>query len=434
MSVQKFQYKIKAIEFGLDAKNREPTAFVHGSLTQALVGWPFTLELELGNDGVWQRRIITANSDGPLGQLLNKNEVADKITSHSSNILKTVNMWPDAQEEAGAKMSSNQEVIPANVDDVTIVSFRSGMLGLPSPDWCSMWDKIFSRLEADPFLQVLGFSADQIREALENVSRGFTHDWVKARYKEAGYSGMGDKFEDNTVKGWFPATHLARIAVGAICRDPGLHYLVELGMALGDLEGFDGFARLTAQLARSPGSLHHLCVAAELHRRGLLAGLEPETGSGSDRNDLLISDGEQVLQVEVKEFSSQRPFKQLIGEIDKKVGRLPTQITEPVVFHVAFNDSAGDEANVGEFRKAFLADLDHYKTKIPNKISAIVVTDRFVNSKGGHVRRENLAILTNPDAVIKVDEQVLHRIFQDSELEHFYPHYHVGTGQGFSFG
>lgn len=435
MSIQNFQYEIKVIEFGLSAKHQEATAFVRGIIKQNLIGWPFTLELELGEGGVWKKRKIYPNSDGPLGQVLRQNAViADKIASHSINIMKTINMWPSAQEESGAKISTNQEVIPAEVNDVTMVSFRSGMLGLPSPHWDCMWERIFCRLDSDPFIQVPGFSTEQVREALENVSRVFTQEWVQARYKEAGYSGMGDAFEDNTAKGWFPATHLARLAVGAICRDPGLHYLVELGLALSDLKEFEGFERLTAQLARSPGTLHHLCVAAELHRRGLLQGLEPKTGSGSDRDDLLISDGDLLLQVEVKEFSSKRPFKQLIGQIEKKVEKLPKEIDRPIVFHVAFDDSADSEQNVGEFRKAFLAELESYKPKIPNKISAIVVTDRFVNSKGGHVKRENIAVITNPQAMVTVTEHLLHWVFQDSEHEHFYPHFSVGSGQGFTFG
>ena len=50
---------------------------------------------------------------------------------------------------------------------------------------------------------------------------------------------------------WFPAYHLARTALGAICIDPGWNYLVEIGLSLSELTGFNGLQKLEQQLAAS---------------------------------------------------------------------------------------------------------------------------------------------------------------------------------------
>jgi hypothetical protein len=332
-------------------------------------------------------------------------------------------MWPSEQNDRSAKISVNERVIPKDVRDSVLVSFRSNILTVPSANWQHLWDHIERRVDADPYFEVLGFDRITIQRVLPSIREIFPNDWARARYTAAGHTGMADQFEPNT-NGWFPAYHLARTAHGAICRDPGWNYMIEIGLALEELREFDGIDRLKRQLTKHPGTQHHVCLAADLHKSGVLIGLEPPTGVGSASNDLLVGLREIVFQVEVKEFTSIKPAKQLKKEIADKVRKLPQRPEQPVVFHVVLNEK-------GFFDKKreddFLTAITELQDSLPDQISAVVAGKRFVDSKGGRVKRDIERIVTNTTAIAPIDEQDLRVVFKANYVDVEYPLYGIGS-------
>ena len=297
-----------------------------------------------------------------------------------------------------------------------------------STNWKHHWDFIEQRVKADPFFEVLGFDKETVQRVLPLIKEIFPTDWVRARYKSAGHSGMADQFEQGP-EGWFPAYHLARTAHGAICRDPGWNYLIEIGLALEVLCDFEGVDRLKRQLTKSPGTQHHVCLAADLHERGLLIGLVSPTGVGAASNDLLAGSGENIFQIEVKEFTSQNPAKQLQREITDKVRKLPQRPEQPVVFHVVLSEK-------GVFEKAkedqFFDAVSNIQDSLPDKVSAVIAGKRFLDSKGGRIKRDIERVVTNPSAINPIEEEYLREVFKANYGEVAYPIY--GIGSFFLFG
>jgi len=217
---------------------------------------------------------------------------------------------------------------------------------------------------------------------------------------------------------WFPASHLARTALGAICIDPAWNYLVEIASAIKYLKKFPQLDRLKRQLTKSPGTQHHLCLAAELHRRGYLVGLEPSTGVGAASNDLLVEYAGRRYAIEVKEFVAKDPGASLKKEIIKKVSQLPKNPSQATIFHVVLRERGPLAPNKED---AFSGDIEALQTELDPKISAIVFGRRFVDSAGGRVKRDTLRIVLNPSAVIQAVEEDLSVLFSKNYSDISYP-------------
>ncbi|MDR4485706.1 MAG: hypothetical protein R3B95_21360 [Nitrospirales bacterium] len=419
--------EIKGLRFDKYGEDNLTVAIGWGDATVNGVVWKFELILQPTVDGEWQSvRLNWADITRP--PILGEKQFIQELVNCAARLLCTINMWPGEQTEGGASLTLNQKVIPEDVRNRVLVSFRPDILKVPSVKWDLLWEYIEQRVEADPLFEVLGFERETLQRILPLLKQIFPNDWVRARYKSAGNSGMADQFEAGS-EGWFPAYHLARTAHGAICRDPGWNYLVEIGLALEVLREFEGLDRLKRQLTKSSGTQHHVCLPADLHERGLLRGLEPQTGIGAATNDLLVGTGENIFQIEVKEFTSENPARQLQREIADKVNKLPQKPRQPVVFHVVRNEQGLSEK---AHEDSFLDAIKEVQGALPDKISAVVAGKRFVDSTGGRIKRSIDLIVTNPTAISPIEKEYLRVVFEANYHDIKYPIYGIGTF--FSFG
>ena len=405
-------------------RNVESTLELIGNLYDANSNYQFNLLMTPLEDGEWKFERLHFN---PQPENLIGKDVAQSLINKAATLVKTINMWSGEQSESGAKVFMNEKRLPDDAQMSNAISFRSGLLDLPVDHWSEIWDRIDSRVLMDDFFRVHGFSQEEVLSAIEELKLVFPSDWVKARYAAAKSTGnppkLGDVFSQEE-KSWFPAYHLARTALGAICVDPGWNYLVEIGLSIQELEGFDGVELLKRKLTSSSGTQHHLCLAAELYKRGFLIGLEPPTGAGSATNDLSVLVNENHYAIEVKELTSGKPFERILKLIKEKSRKTPETPSNPVVFHVVLREEEIDDVRK---EKEFLDRLQTEELTLPKNISAIVVGSRFVDAMGGRVKRRTNNIILNSEAKLKASLDDLNILFENNYSDVIYPCYGIGT-------
>src|SRR5690606_10623780 len=161
----------------------------------------------------------------------------------------------------------------ADAESPHCVFLRPRLARLPGPAWSTLWDRISLKMGGDPAFAVSGFSNEQVERAFGRLRDIYTPDWLEGVFREAlGQSAdMNTEFPHEASAAWFPAFQLSRLANGVICRDPALNALVDLGLALEELEGFTGLDALRARLAEQPQLHHQACLAAEFFRKGCLS-------------------------------------------------------------------------------------------------------------------------------------------------------------------
>lgn len=382
----------------------------------------FGLALAPIADGHWQLKDWKATGDTAI--LLSDGKVLQALVNKVGKLLNAVNIWPgESTCEGGARLMLNEKLAPTEVGEDVVISFRPNMLSLVASNWKDLWILIEGRLEGDRFFRVHGFSEADTRVAFCHLRQIFPGDWVRAKYKRARGGGGVPLLSANIPQkadSWFPAVVLARTALGAICIDPGWNYLVEIGLSIQELQGYDGLDKLKGQIARSSGSQHHLCLAAELHRRGYLVSLDPTTGSGGATNDIRAKVGDNEYDIEVKEFSSEEPGDRLAREVEDKCGKMPKRPTRPVVFHAVLVERDGfDPAK----EKRFFNEVVALRGIIPDKISAIVAGRRFVDSAGGRAKRDAEHIVLNPKALAPSNRADLETLFCRNYESIKYPMY-----------
>lgn len=425
------RYKINEIRFGVCEAENMSCAFVDGKLKSPNGKQHFRATIVPENDGKWTlKRLSIGKETAPLH--LNQ-DLAQGLVNASERLLRTINTWPGEQTSGGAKMNMNEIIAPEEVRDQVFISFRSNMLGVPCNNWLELWPMIEGRHQADPYFKVQGFNSDEIQRSIRHLKTVFPAGWVKARYRKAGFSMsklvMGAELPLES-ESWFPAYHLARTALGAICIDPGWNYLLEIGLSIEELQDFEGTQKLTKQLAKSPGTQHHFCLAAELFRRGLLIGLEPPTGTGSASNDLLVRINDREYEIEVKEFSSANPIRRLQKELDEKIKKMPPKPNRPLIFHVVLADKIPYDK---ETEDGFFKALTDSQIKLSPVISAVVGGRRFVDANGGRIKRDSPFKMINPDAILKSHLDDLDALFKANYKNLKYPLSGIGNN-GFSFG
>lgn len=424
-------YEFHNIRFAAAQGRKDGVALANGWLSAAGTGGRFGLTLSPMTDGQWE--LVEKKCDDGASMLLHRADVLQQLVNKAATLLTTINVWPAEGDESsfGTRLSLNQQMVPSAFADRVFISFRPDMLFLPMNEWADVWGLIESRIIGDPHFRVHGFTLDEVKQAIISLKQIFPAAWVAARYKQKYTKPkMADDLRQD-AEGWFPAYHLARTALGAICIDPAWNYLVEIGLSIRELENFTGLKRLTQQISRSPGTQHHLCLAAELFRRGHLLALEPRTGSGQATNDLLVACGERQYEIEVKEFASSDPTRQLTKEIAKKCRNLPEHPERPIVFHTVLMER-------GIFEKAkedlFFNALKEQARNIPRKISAIVAGRRFVDSAGGRVKRDAEIQILNPAALLPSNADDLATLFTKNYSSVRYPLSGIGSFFGFSLG
>ena len=414
--------EILDVRFAVFAATSEHCTEVLGRARVGSFKSHFTMTIVPRPDGEWAVRNIRWNRSSVPTEL-ESDDLAKELVNRAARLLDTINMWPAEQVSAGARVSINQRVIPAEHADRTIVSSRHNLLSLRNTAWPQLWERIERRLQYDPYFEVVGFDRATVRAALPYLKQVFSGEWVKARYRQAGLVELGSAL-DPQDEGFSPAYHLARTALGAICRDPGWNYLVEIGLALSRLEEVDGVQRLRDQLARSPGAQHHICLAAEMKKRGHLLGLEPFSGSGAARCDLLLSQNARTYQVELKEFSSRNPLQKLRTELNAKTRKLPESPNFPIVFHVVFRETGADDVQI---EQRFFKEVSQIVDEMPPKISAVVTGRRFVDSRGGPVKRDSDSVIFNDRSIIPAVEDDLRNLFRPNYDRAEMPYYGLAS-------
>ena len=360
-------------------------------------GHRFAMKLSMLESGEWKLESLAWEKAPP--PLFESIELYQKLTNKAAQLLYPVHIWPGEQGESGGKVVANQKIPPPDERENVCLAWRPDVLAVSAVQWDQIWKRIEDRVRADPCFWVQGMSDNQVLEALGELRQIFPHECVSARFRDvAGPSaGPGAPFPQNHPA-WFPASHIARTAVGALCVDPAWNYLVEIGQARRQLRGVPGLDRVDRQLARSAGCRHQLCMAAQLHQRGVLLEIEPNSGSG--HNDLAVRGSSQVYEVEVKELTTAEPAERLKHEIDIKARKVPAQPARAVVMHVVLADGEG---HPGTLEANFVQTAGSLGPDLPARISALVIGRCFVDSTGGTVKRDTVSIVLNPNAVRRID-------------------------------
>ncbi len=423
-------YEFQSIRFDVAGQDIG-VALTNGKIGLAGIDAPFGIAITPVADGEWglveARCAMNVRADTgiqvpPAANYLQDPKILKALVDRAATLLKTINAWPeDVESNRAARLVLNEKLAPSDVADRVIISFRPKMLYLPMASWDSTWPLIEGRVKADTYFRVNGFSREEVEEAIEPLREIFSGPWVRARYREA----LKEKEEPTMAadfppgsRHWFPAYHLARTALGAICIDPGWNYLVEIGLSIRDLHGFKDLHKLTRHLAKSPGTQHHLCLAGELLRRDYLIELEPQG------NDLLVTRGKQMYEIEVKEFSSQSPTRRLSRLIERKSNRLSKSPERPVVFHAVLIENGVFEKGKEE---KFFREVMGLVEFLPSNISAVVAGRRFVDSAGGRVKRDAEVIVLNPAAFAPSSKEDLAAIFARNYKTIQYPIFGIGS-------
>jgi len=417
-------YEFQSIRFANDANTKAGLAYTNGRVSSAGIDGQFGLALAPMDDGEW--KLKETRYIGNFAELLGRKEVLQELLNKAALLLKTINVWAESPISGdGAQLFVNEQLAPGRISGRVMISFRPDMLSLPMAQWDDMWPLIESRVTNDPYFRVHGFTSDEVQRAVQALKHIFPGAWVRKRYtRDDGAKPTMAADLPQSAEHWFPANHLARSALGAICIDPGWNYLTEIGLSILELQAFPGLRRLKNQVSRSPGTQHHLCLAAELFRRGYLLALEPKTGAGGATNDLLVKCGDHQYEIEVKEFSSTNPAKALAKEIEAKCKNLPEDLQRPVVFHAVLLER-------GRFERAkedlFFEAVRELAPNISRKISAVVAGRRFVDASGGRVKRDAEVRILNPKASVPSNEEDLAALFAKNYDAIQYPVFGIGN-------
>ena len=385
----------------------------------------FYLQLSPSADGSWHK----TGGYLPFDFLFLRDDPGfwNPVIKAANQVLMTTNTWTVSSEGAGAQVAMNQQLAPPEVREKVHFSARLDALDLPDDEWTTLWGRIESRAKFDPHFRIAGFEQSDTLIAISKLRHVFEFKWVRNRYREV----VG---KDETLwlshqlprdaRGWFPAFHLARTALGALCVDPAWNYLINIGIAIAKLEKFPRAGRLIKELPHNPGSQHNLCMAAEFLDMGVLVGLEVPTGVGDASNDLLVKFKGREYAVEVKEFLSSKPVRNLLSEIAEKVEKLPPVPDMPVIFHVIIAESDGTRVRMEE---DFFNSIAALTDDLPPQISGIIAGTRFVDAAGGPVKRDTRVIALNPNALRRSEMGDLESIFAKNFDDLTYPHYGVAS-------
>lgn len=201
------QYEIREIGFDQFGDDQVAVAVARGKAAVLNHHYEFEMVVSPIEDGQWRLVHMGWRSLPPT--VLGNEEFLRSLVNRLARCLDTINMWPTEQGDGAAQLALNEKVIPPEVDDRVIVSFRSSILNIPTPPWVRMWEFIERRVKYDHQFKILGFDDEVVLRVVPVLRRIFSNEWVEARYRAAGFQGMGDPLEhyDN---GWGSAGVLFR--------------------------------------------------------------------------------------------------------------------------------------------------------------------------------------------------------------------------------
>ncbi|MDT8396990.1 MAG: SEC-C domain-containing protein [Pseudomonadales bacterium] len=397
-------YRFTSIVFTPELSSGTTRLVVNGSLFIGSVECLFLMILEPLDGGNWRIQQFGWKNNKPKrfnAEALGKTLIEGVLSSLQALTVKAEVDTTQALSQASAvKWIQQHDAGPCTP---YTVSYRPRLLQIISPDWSTLWDRIETRLDADPQLEVSGFSPQTVKNALASLRPVFGHEWVEAVYQRAlgkKEALMNAALTPEVSPDWFPAFHLAVLANGVLCSDPALHYLVDLGLAIATLESFKGRQALLDQVKRTPALHHQLCLAAELHVRKLAA-------NADEAGNIIASLKQQEYLIHTFAVDGAALAENLKTQLAKAADNAGASKI-PLVAHIILERNSWYDP---EHDTQTLALMDSLASELPASISAVVLGRRFIDANGGHVKRQTQKILVNKQAAVPVDIADLAELF-----------------------
>ena len=357
----------------------------------------------------------------PVGQSLFDFRNIQSVCTRVLDGFRILWMQPVTGENvSGATVRVGHTFMDAEQAQASFAIFRGDILTFYRLDWPHLWSAIENRFSHDPEFWVNGFTRQDAVRAVTTLKAVFPWAWTSKRYRNTAKNpstvGMWDEMQADQG---FPAYLFARTAIGCICKDPGWNYLITLAQSCSSLKSYPKGLSFLKRITRNPGDIHHANFAGYLYQRGMLAEIEPSTGSGNATNDLSAKIGEAIIDIEIKSLTSDEPARQLEQEILDKCRKLPSLPKRPIVFFALLVE----KSSTGE-AKTQQQQLDTITTSLMTNsagISAIIVGRMFIDSAGGPIKWNFEKFLINEQALHRVDKPLLRQIFKPNWERICYP-------------
>jgi hypothetical protein len=322
--------------------------------------------------------------------------------------------------EGGAQLRVGHTLMTEEQGCNAFSILRSDILGLYRLDWPKLWPAIENRLMHDPEFWVSGFTRQDAVDAATILKSVFPWEWVRRRYRDSAKKptevGMWDVMQADQG---FPAYLLARTAIGCVCKDPGWNYLITLAKSCKLLKGFPKGSSLLQRIAKEPGHIHQANFSEFLLQRGLLAAVEPTTGSGNAKHDMTVRAGDLALDIEMKALTSSDPARQVTREIADKCRKIPSSLPRPLVFFVLLVETSITSNH--QSRPDQLNSINSDVFGQTTGVSCVVVGRIFVDSAGGPIKWGFDKFVFNEHAHHRVDEPLIRTIFEPNWQRLIYP-------------
>ena len=387
-----------------DEDETQPEITVTGVLSEEQKRYPFMMVAEP------REKSLAIKHFGwrEVPPITDKEAVGRQLLRHLSNCLRPLQVvarHDDKDSSMGLAWSAPQQN-EAGAEAHRII-LRPGLSKIPGTPWSTLWDRLFFKIKGDPLFSVVGYSSEQVEKSFKQLQQVFDNQWVEQVFKsvlgEESHPTMASEFSHDAAPAWFPAYHLSRIATGVICRDPALNMLVELGLALEQLDDLAGVDSLRQGLAVKPALQHQVCLAADLRR----AGFEQVQALDSPEHPLQVIVDDQPYCIQTHEVG----WENLAGNVAAVL--TPGEAGNPRIVHLVISEGRWYEPDAPLPEE--LEELD-----IPTDILAVVIGRRFLDAKGGGLKRNAQKILHNHKSVHleKVDTAGWEKLFV-ANYEHY---------------
>jgi hypothetical protein len=419
------QVRIDNLRFSRSLELGKSEAFISGFVKPNLPGRVHHFAVTAHHDAVerlWGFDLKSFRWTSPVPRSLFDLRNTDSVCKALAGGLRLLWMQPvPGNNESGAQIRIGQTFISDEQIRDSFSILRGDILSLYRLDWPKLWPAIENRLMNDPEFWISGFTRQDAVDAVATLKTVFPWEWVRRRYRDVAKKrlevGMWDVMQADQG---FPAYVLARTAIGCICKDPGWNYLIGLAESCKLLKAFPkGNSLLQRIAAHEPGHIHQANFSGYLLRRGLLAEVEPATGSGSAKHDMAARVGDIVFDIEMKALITTDPARQVKGEIEEKCRKLPSVLSRPVVFFVLLVETSvtGERESSPDRLNSIASDVFGQTSGV----SAVVVGRMFVDSNGGPVKWSFDKFLLNTQAHRQVDEPSLRLVFKPNWQRLTYP-------------
>lgn len=373
------------------------------------------------NKKLWKIDICNFNWISPVQRTLFDPRNIHQVCTRVLDSFRLLWMQPVPSEEnvKGASLRFGHTLMNSEQETASFAIFRGDIHSFYHLDWRYLWDAIENRLSFDPEFWVNGFNRQEAIRAVGVLKSVFPWEWVRKRYRNYSKNSIVGMWNEMQADQGFPAYQLARTAIGCICKDPGWNYLITLAQSCNSLKKYPKGASFLKRISKNPGDIHHANFAGYLHQRGMLAEIEPPTGSGNATNDLAVKIGEILIDIEMKSLTSMEPARQIGQEVLDKCRKLPSIPKRPIVFFALLVEkpSTGEEKTQQQQLDTFTTGLMANSTGV----SAIVVGRMFIDATGGLIKWSFEKFLPNEQAHHQISEVLLRQIFKPNWERIRYP-------------